>query len=471
MISTSYVALLGATAATLCAASNPLVPGVGQADPHIHVFGDTFYLYSTHDFAPNNTNFLMKDWWVWSSPDLVEWTKESVVLPQDTPSPSNEWDSCWATDAATNGTHYAFYLSLGPDQVGVMLSETPVGPWDNVLGKPLLNSSLGASLNPPTTIRDPCAFREDDGSHYIVFGTFTYYVARLAPDLVSLAEEPKLITIVDALGQYGYNKTDDKPFLHKANGLYYLSWGGFYGIGSSPYGPFTYAGSVISTSAIDPAFRINQTTGPWYGWEDQQDRHGSFWTANGQWYFAANDRSHSTDLKNPSYYRDTVVGYVHYLTNGSIAPVRIDATGVGQYDAAHIEAEDYFSLRGAVKGHDSEGRFGVHGITPSSQLVYPHVRSVPASPELRFVASNAGRATAVVTARVGAADGPILCRAVVPPSGDWEAYATSSCRPSGSLGLKGTDMHDMRLVLAFEAAEEWDGGELLRLDSLALVNV
>ena len=36
------------------------------------------------------------------------------------------------------------------------------------------------------------------------------------------------------------------------------------------------------------------------------DRHGSFFTANGQWYFASNDRSHSTEYV-------TVVNAMHRI--------------------------------------------------------------------------------------------------------------------------------------------------------------
>jgi hypothetical protein len=29
---------------------NPLVPNVGLADPHLHYFNGTFYLFATHDY-------------------------------------------------------------------------------------------------------------------------------------------------------------------------------------------------------------------------------------------------------------------------------------------------------------------------------------------------------------------------------------------------------------------------------------
>jgi hypothetical protein len=37
------------------------------------------------------------------------------------------------------------------------------------------------------------------------------------------------------------------------------------------------------------------TGSQWYSGEDLMDRHGSFFAANGQWYYASNDRSHSTE--------------------------------------------------------------------------------------------------------------------------------------------------------------------------------
>ena len=62
-------------------------------------------------------------------------------------------------------------------------------------------------------------------------------------------------------------------------------------------------------------------------------------------YFVCNDLSHSLDKQNPNSYRDTVIAYAHYLANGSIAPLAINATGVGRYDASQrIEAEHYFKL-------------------------------------------------------------------------------------------------------------------------------
>jgi hypothetical protein len=135
-------------------------------------------------------------------------------------------------------------------------------------------------------VRDPGVFRDDDGTHYIIFGTFEYYVSQLNSDLISLAEAPRGPVLVhNPMGPYGA-KLDDKPFLHKRNGVYYLSWGCFYGVGNSPYGPFNYTGVVYDDAFAEASF---QRTAEGDG---QADRHGSFFTLHGQDYFAMNDRTH-----------------------------------------------------------------------------------------------------------------------------------------------------------------------------------
>lgn len=287
---------------------NPLVLNQGMADSHVHYWPDSnaYYMYATHDYSPTNTGFRMDDWNVWSSPDLISWTKASTLYPNNTPTTNPT--ECWATDGATRDGNYYFYLSIGPGEVAVVKSTSgPAGPWVDTLKTPLLNASFGKSLK--ATFRDPCVFYDAaTTSHYLIAGVFNYFIMRLGDDMMSLAEAPKPVVVNNPTGPYGAS-TDDKPFLHFFNGNYYLSWGCFYGMGTSPYGPFDFKGSVINTTFIEPAFRMNKTTGPWYGWEDLADRHGSFFeNTGGQWFYSSNDRSHSSDTAHPDVYRDTVLG-------------------------------------------------------------------------------------------------------------------------------------------------------------------
>jgi hypothetical protein len=143
--------------------------------------------------------------------------------------------------------------------------------------------------------------------------------------------------------------------------------------------------------------------------EDYAGRHGSFWSSAGQWFLATTDRSHSTDVAHPNYFRDTVIGYVHFLANGTIAPVVIDATGVGEYDGARVEAENFMALAGAARKVHAPARGGTFVVAvdgPSAALTFPRVRlaaSGGAGAVLTLVAANAGAHAVTVVARRGGA--------------------------------------------------------------------
>lgn len=163
-----------------------------MADTNVHWFNGTFMIFATHDFSVNNTGFLMKDWWVWSSSDLVDWTLESTVSPEVSLKWDTQDDECWATDAAFVNGRLFFYVSAGGGQIAVMVADSIKGPWSDPIGKPLMSPALGAAQHPPTTFRDPCVFNEpgtDD--YYIIAGVFEYYVTKLGADMVSLAESPR----------------------------------------------------------------------------------------------------------------------------------------------------------------------------------------------------------------------------------------------------------------------------------------
>lgn len=290
---------------------NPIVPGIGLCDPHVRIYNDRAYLYATHDKSPESKGFVMEDWWIWSSPDLVDWRHECTIRPEDTYL-GRAYPSCWAVDAIErNGKHF-LYLSCGPKNIGVMQADTPVGPWRDPLGKPLL-----AEGSVPTAIRDPGVFKDDDGSYYIVFGTWDFFIARLQEDMISLAEPPRKLCIHNPEGPYGKGKTDDKPYLHKRGAIYYLSWGCYYAVSDSVYGAYDCRGSILFEEHVAPALRYRQKPITY-------DRHGAFFEWHGQWYFICNELGVTQNC----YFRDSSIAYVDYLPNGDMKPIHITEEGV-----------------------------------------------------------------------------------------------------------------------------------------------
>jgi len=357
-------------------AQNPIVPNKGLNDPHIHIFNDTAYVYASHDKSIKNKKFIMEDWWIWSSPDLVNWKKESVLKPNDTYI-GKDFTSCWATDVGYKNGKYYWYFSEGNQQTGVVVGDSPIGPWKDPLGKPLLTSELT-----PTDEYDMAIF-EENGEHYIIFGVWDYYIAKLNEDMISLAEKPKKLEITNPRGPYNQDgkntekPTDDKPFVHKYNGKYYLSWGCFYAMSDNLYGPYDYKDSVIKQESFAAGYDA-----PTWPSGFLQGRHGSFFEWNNQWYYTYCDISQTGNR----YFRDTFISYVHYKENGEMATIRVDGVGVANYNAnqGKIEAEDYFKAQGISKKEKQNGGFILNNISNNDYLIYPNIKGISDKNKISF---------------------------------------------------------------------------------------
>ena len=358
---------------------NPIIPGMGVCDPHMHVFENKVWLYTSHDAIPGSSSFCMHDWQVWSSEDCVEWKLEAVVRPEDTfMGPSSE---CWAVDCVERNGKYYFYFSECNRRTGVLVGDSPAGPFRDVLGKPLLDGTLTT-----TTEYDPSVFRDDDGEYYIAFGGpkwcygegAGYYIARLNEDMISLAESPRPIELD--------HKADDKISLNKFNGKYYLSFGGFYAISDSVYGPYKYMGH--NGASID---------------------HTSYCEWNGQLFhtITVNDYYGS--------YRASGICYAHIRDNGHILvdPI-IKEYGVGQYDSDwnHIQAEWFMAGKNAKKVENN--RLYVYDMfngfavlcKENAVLIYPKIRNLSDKAGMIFSAVYGSKGT--VEVREGSEQGRLI---------------------------------------------------------------
>jgi hypothetical protein len=313
-----------------------------------------------------------------------------------------------------------------------------------------------------TEARDPGILQEPDGTSYIVFGTFDYYIARLNEDMVSLAETPRLISIEDPEGPYGKGRTDDKPFLHRRGNLYYLSWGCYYAVSQTPYGPYDCKGSIITPERLAPEFLdpINRT-GPyappapwapkdWLGY----DRHGSFFELYGQWYFICNDQALPGSN---THFRNSVLSYVRYRRNGDIDPIRLTTIGAGQYDArVGIEATDFFQAVDARVEETSDGRFQVRVLRSGGYLVFPKIRNLRERPQLSLRATAFHPQGLEIELRRGHPGGAEFSRLAVkpPPAGSADSTYTTTLQ-----GVSDTD----DLCLSIQGGP----GELIRLNHLS----
>lgn len=275
--------------------NNPIIKGKGICDPHVHIFQNKAYLYASHDTSIDNPTWHMEDWQIWSSEDLVHWNYERTVHPEDTY--IGKTSGCWAVDAAEQQGKFYYYFSNKNKDTGVAVADSPAGQFKDALGEPLLSEDLTPSFQ-----YDPTVFVDEDEKAYIIWGNPDgdgYYISRLNEDMISLAEEPRRILLDGGVCK------DDKNFIHKKNGIYYLSWGSKYATADNVYGPYTYRGTIKVS-----------------------DDHGSFFSWKGQ------DFNAFTIFEPTKFFRATGLCYVHYRENGEmVADQLIAEYGVGYYDA------------------------------------------------------------------------------------------------------------------------------------------
>ncbi|GGA29392.1 glycoside hydrolase family 43 protein [Paenibacillus physcomitrellae] len=260
----------------------PLVSHIYTADPSAHVFEGKIYIYPSHDLehdGPDNDNgdqYAMEDYHIlsldnFSSPVVDH--GEALHL-RDIPWASKQ---LWAPDAAfKNGIYYLFFPARDHDgifRIGVATSNSPAGPF-----------KAEPDYIPGSYSIDPAVLVDEDDKAYIYFGglwggqlekwqTGTFEpnpselkpdqpalgprVALLSEDMLTFQQEPQEISIIDEEGQPILAGDEDRryfegPWVHKYNGLYYLSYSTgsthklVYAVSDNPLGPFTFKGTILT---------------------------------------------------------------------------------------------------------------------------------------------------------------------------------------------------------------------------------
>jgi len=403
-------------------ADNPIIPGQGICDPHIRIFNNRAYLFASHDTSRGNPIYTMEDWWLWSSDDLVNWTHEFTLRPEDTYI-GGPFTSCYAPDGHSRNGKYYFYFSQGQSQTGVAVSDAPGGPYVDALGAPLLPADLTSTADYDCSI-----FIDDDNTPYIVWG-FTvigedYYIARLKDNMIELDEEPRVI-------DFGGGWKNDAPALHKHNGIYYLNaHQAEYATSTNVYGPYTDRGQFKST------------------WTD----HGSIFLWNNQAF-------HVYGIQDGDpYFRTTLMQYAHYKDNGDIAVDQFIADsplGVGQYDStwAEIQAEWYFAASAGTEKRENADGFEVRVSEDGAYLAFPKIQNLPTNASLYFRVASTNTVGCTIEVREGSPSGTLLGSADVLQTGSSSTYQTVKAVLNNSAGTK-----DIYLVF------KGGGDELVRLD-------
>ena len=101
--------------------SNPIIKSIYTADPAPMVYGDTLYLYTTHDEDELvNDFYTMFNWHCYSTKDMVNWTDHGQVFSLN----DIEWadDRAWAPQAVERNGKFYLYCPVHKTNGGMAIA-------------------------------------------------------------------------------------------------------------------------------------------------------------------------------------------------------------------------------------------------------------------------------------------------------------------------------------------------------------
>jgi arabinoxylan arabinofuranohydrolase len=419
--------LLGALALTLttvgadatCFADNPFVQTIYTADPAPFAYNGVVYAFLDHDEDGTYGWFQMKDWRLFTTTDMVNWTDHGVTASLKT----FAWGrvDAWAGQVAYRNGKFYYYVPIriegDPFGIGVGVSDKPEGPYTDAIGKPLVTG--GGYI-------DPTVFIDDDGQAYLYWGNPTLNMVKLNADMISysgdIVKVPMNATTVNNMYLEG-------PWFYKRNGLYYLLYSTQnngtagkedirYSTSPGPTGPWTYKGIIQSVQSGGKSWTNHSGTVDY----------------KGKSYFFY----HTGDLPGGSdFTRSSCVEEFKYNADGTIPTIPMTKEGPSPIENLNpftqTEAETIAFSSGLKTEVCSEGGMNVTSINNGD---YIKVRSVDfGTGAVSFAARVASAASGgSIEMHLDSVTGTLIGTCAIGGTGGAQAWATKTCDVTGATG-------------------------------------
>lgn len=218
----------------------PIIQTKYNADPAPMVHNDTIFLYTSHDEDDaEGYGFKMKDWLLYTSTDMVNWTEHGAVASLKDFGWLDKDNGAWAIQVVERNGKYYMYCPIHGNGIGVLVADSPYGPFRDPIGKPLVWQREHWNDIDPTVMID------DDGQAYMYWGNPHLYYVTLNDDMISYSGEIHKFDTEPEHYQEG-------PWLYKRGGRYYLAYastccpeGIGYAMSDSPTGPWECKGYIM----------------------------------------------------------------------------------------------------------------------------------------------------------------------------------------------------------------------------------
>jgi beta-xylosidase len=291
------------------ATGNPIIRHKYTADPATIVHNNRVFIYAGHDEAPaRREGYVMNEWLVFSSPDMITWSEHPVPLrAKDFAWASGE---AWASQVIEhNGKFYWYstveHKTIPGKSIGVAVADSPIGPFKDARGSALITNDMTTN----TPIRwddiDPTVYIDDNGQAYLFWGNTVCYYAKLKENMTELDGPIKTIKLP---------YFTEAPWVHKHKGQYYLSYAyqfpekTAYAMSKSIEGPWEFKGI------------LNELAG------NSNTNHQSIIDFKGNSYFIYHNGGIPTE--GGSFRRSVCIDRLHYNRDGSLKRVVMTTEGV-----------------------------------------------------------------------------------------------------------------------------------------------
>ena len=259
----------------------PLFQTKYTADPSPMVVGDTLFLYTSHDASPedipdpnekSSAGFFMYDWLLWSTTDMVNWTEHGACASLKEFSWRSRENGAWAIQTVERNGKYYLYAPLHGHGIGVLVADSPYGPFKDPLGQPLVwQKEHWDDI-------DPSVWIDDDGQAWMFWGNPQTYCVQLNEDMISTKGDIYVLNPKDGMmrpvkeegakinlrvpgrekATWAIQHYQEGPWFYKRNGHYYMGFastccpeGLGYAMSDSPLGPWKEQNYLMAPTQRD----------------------------------------------------------------------------------------------------------------------------------------------------------------------------------------------------------------------------
>lgn len=326
--------------------NNPIIEQHYGADPFALVYDDTVYFYMTADAyeydakgeIKENSYSQIRSLYVVSTKDMINFTDHGEIAIAGANGATKWAHNSWAPAAAwkmvDGKPKFFLYFADNGGGIGVVTSDSPVGPFVDELGHGLIRRDMENCGN-VEWLFDPAVLVDDDGRAYIYFGggvpfdreagkpkaahPMTGRCAELGEDMMSLKDVP--VTI-------------DAPYLfedsgiHKYGDTYYYSYCSNFNVdqaGTDEYG--FENGEIIVMESKNPlgpfTFKERILKNPGYYYGLGGNNHHAIFKFKDKWYITYHSRMLEKEIGVLHGYRSTSIEEFTMGEDGTIGNIKM----------------------------------------------------------------------------------------------------------------------------------------------------